>query len=144
MEVGVQDVQGVPPLAQPAPRQSYAPMVGKAVPSSNEPPCQWNQAPVTLINSGRIKGERDGSKRMIQRLNKENGQQENAVLSTWRWCKQGQPHLSQMTDHWNCQCSLLLTVLNKYLFINFIKLLFRGHPWDQSNCPPNRGWAGIC
>ena len=46
-----EDVQGLPPLAQPAPRQSYAPMAGKPVPSG-----QWNQAPVTLINSGRIKG----------------------------------------------------------------------------------------
>ena len=51
---------------------------------------------------------RDGGKRMIQRINEENGHQENTVLSTWRWCKQGRP-----------RC-LLLTVLNKYLF-NFIK-----------------------
>ena len=144
MEVGVQDVLGVPPLAQPAPRQSYAPMAGKSTPSSHEPPCQRNQAPVTLINSGRIKGGgRDGSKRMIQRLNEENARQENAVLSTWGWCKQGWPHLSQTTDHWKRPCSLSFTVFNKYLF-NFIKRLFRGHPWDQSNCPPNRGWAGIC
>ena len=49
MEVGARDVQGLPPLAQPAPRQSYAPMAGKPVPSSHEPPRQWNQAPVTLI-----------------------------------------------------------------------------------------------
>ena len=60
------------PLAQPAPRQSYAPVAGKPVPSSREPPHQWNQAPVTLINSGRIKGAGgDGGKRMIQRLNEE-------------------------------------------------------------------------
>ena len=84
MEVGVQDVQGVPPLAQPAPRQSYTPMAGKPSLSSHEPPRQWNQAPVTLINSGRIKGGRDGGKRMIQRLNEENGRQENDVRSTRR------------------------------------------------------------
>ena len=54
--MGARDVQGLPPLAQPAPRQSYAPMAGKPVPSSHEPPRQWNQAPVTLINRGRIKG----------------------------------------------------------------------------------------
>ena len=48
VEVGVRDVQGLPPMAQPAPRQSYAPMAGKPMPSSHEPPHQWNQAPVTL------------------------------------------------------------------------------------------------
>ena len=43
------DVQGLLSMAQPAPRQSYAPMAGKPVPSSHEPPCQRKQAPVTLI-----------------------------------------------------------------------------------------------
>ena len=44
--------------------------------SSHEPPCQWNQAPVTL-NSGKINwGWGDGGKRMIQRLNQESGHQE--------------------------------------------------------------------
>ena len=37
MEVGGQDVQGIPLLAQPSPRQSYAPMNGKPVPSNQEP-----------------------------------------------------------------------------------------------------------
>ena len=32
--------------------------------------------------SGRIKGRRDGSKIMIQRLNKESGRQEKVLLST--------------------------------------------------------------
>ena len=82
MEVGARGVQGLPPMARPAPRQSYAPMAGKPAPSSHEPPRQGNQAPVTLINSGRIKGGRDGGKRMIQRLNEENGRHENTVLST--------------------------------------------------------------
>jgi len=59
-------------------------MAGKPAPSSHEPAGQWKQAPVTLINSGRIKGGRDGGKRMIQRLNEENGRHENTVLSTWR------------------------------------------------------------
>ena len=59
--------------------------------------------------------ESDG-KRMIQRLNEENGRQENTVPSTWRWCKQGSPCLSQTTDCWPRPRSLLLTVLNKYLF----------------------------
>ena len=49
MEVGARDVQALPPLAWPAPRQSYAPVAGKPVPSSHEPPRQWNQVPVTLI-----------------------------------------------------------------------------------------------
>ena len=40
MVVGAGDVQGLPPLAQPAPRQSYAPMAGKPTPSSHEPPRQ--------------------------------------------------------------------------------------------------------
>ena len=38
--MGARDVQGLPPLAQPAPRQSYAPMAGKPAPSSHEPPRQ--------------------------------------------------------------------------------------------------------
>ena len=49
VEVGVRDVQGLPPMAQPAPRQSYATMAGKLAPSSHEPSRQWNQAPVTMI-----------------------------------------------------------------------------------------------
>ena len=40
MEVGARDVQGLPPMARPAPRQSYAPMAGKPAPSSHEPPRQ--------------------------------------------------------------------------------------------------------
>jgi len=66
VEVGVWDVQGLPPMAQPAPRQSYSPMAGKLVPSSQEPPRQWNQAPVTLIYQCKNKGGRDGGKKMIQ------------------------------------------------------------------------------
>jgi len=31
-----------------------------------------------------VGGARDGCKRMIQRLDEENGHQENTVLSTWR------------------------------------------------------------
>ena len=64
--MGARDVQGLPPLAQPAPRQSYAPMAG--------------------MGGG---GGRDGGKKMIQRLNEENGRHENTVLNTWRRCKQG-------------------------------------------------------
>ena len=40
MEVGARDVLGLPPLAQLAPRQSYAPMPVKPMPSSHEPPRQ--------------------------------------------------------------------------------------------------------
>ena len=40
VEVGARDVKGLPSLAQPAPRQSYAPMAGKPTPSSHEPPRQ--------------------------------------------------------------------------------------------------------
>ena len=84
MDVGARDVQWFSPLAQPAPRQSYAPMAGKPAPSSHEPPRQWNQAPVTLIYRWKNKGGGDGGKRMIQRLNEESDRQENTVLSTWR------------------------------------------------------------
>ena len=73
------------------------------------------------FNSGRIKGGRGGSKRMIQRLNEENGRCENTVLSTSRRCKQGWPCLSQTTDRWPRSRSLLLTLLNKYLF-NLIQI----------------------
>ena len=44
VEVGAQDVQGLPPTAQPAPRQSYAPMAGKPVPFSHEHPRQAEEA----------------------------------------------------------------------------------------------------
>ena len=81
--------------------------------------------------------EYDG-KRMIQRLNEENGRQENTVLSTWSWCKQGWPRLSQMTDHWPRPSSLLLTVLNKYLF-NFIKIQAR----DISTLPKKASIVGV-
>ena len=46
---------GASTLAQPAPRQSCAPMAGKPVPSSHEPPHKWNQAPVTLIQQWKNK-----------------------------------------------------------------------------------------
>ena len=39
-----------------AARQSYTPMASKPVPSSQEPACQWNQAPVTLIYQWKNKG----------------------------------------------------------------------------------------
>ena len=38
MEVGARDVQRLPLLAKPAPGQSYAPMAGKPVLFSHEPP----------------------------------------------------------------------------------------------------------
>ena len=65
MEVGAQDVQGLSHLAQPAPRQSYAPMAGKPAPSSRDPHANGNQAPVTRIYQWKTKGGRDGGKRMI-------------------------------------------------------------------------------
>ena len=40
---------GASTLAKPAPTQTYAPVAGKPAPSSHEPPCQCNQAPVRLI-----------------------------------------------------------------------------------------------
>ena len=60
---------GLTPFAQPAPRQSYAPMARKPAPSSHKPPRQWSQVPVTLIYHWKNEGGRDGGKRMIQRLN---------------------------------------------------------------------------
>ena len=56
VEVGARDVKGLPLLAQPALRKSYAPMVGKPAPSSREPPHQSSQAPVTLIYQWKNKG----------------------------------------------------------------------------------------
>ena len=50
MEVGARDVQGLLLLTKPATGPSYIPMAGKPAPSSHEPPQQWKQAPVTLIN----------------------------------------------------------------------------------------------
>ena len=50
MEVGAWDVQGLPLWTKPATRPSYAPVAGKPAPSSHDPPQQWHQAPVTLIN----------------------------------------------------------------------------------------------
>ena len=64
--------------AQPAPRQSYASMAGKPMPSCHEPPHQWNQAPVTLIYQWKNNGGSGGHKTMIQRLNEESGHEENA------------------------------------------------------------------
>ena len=77
MEVGAQDFQGLPPLTQPAPRLSYAPMAGKLVPSSHKSLSQWNQAPVTLIYHWKNKGGGDEGKRMIQMLNEESGRHEH-------------------------------------------------------------------
>ena len=52
-------------------------MAGKPVPSSHEPPRQWNQAPVTLIYQWKkLRRGGGGGKRMIQRLNEESGRQE--------------------------------------------------------------------
>ena len=58
---------------------------------------------------------------MILRPNEENGRQENTVLSTWRWCKQGWPRLSQTTDRWPRPRSLL-TVL-KIIYLTSLKTL---------------------
>ena len=132
MEVGAQDVQGLPLLAQPVPRQSYTPMAAKPAPSSNEPSCQWNQAPVTLIYQWKNKGGRgDEGKRMIQRLNEESGHQKNAVLSTWRWCKHCWLRLSQTSDRWPHPHSSLLTELNKFNIIKWHK--WSHEPWYSAN-----------
>ena len=59
MEVGARDVQGLPPLAQPAPRQSYTPMAGKPAPSSHEPPRQaegTSELKTKLLEKGLMAG----------------------------------------------------------------------------------------
>ena len=56
MEMGARDVQGLPLLTKPATGPSYIPMAGKPAPSNHEPPQQWKQAPVTLINQWNGKG----------------------------------------------------------------------------------------
>ena len=58
VEVGARDVQGLPLLAHPTPRQSYAPIAIEPVPSSYEPPCQWYQSPVKQIYQWKNKGGR--------------------------------------------------------------------------------------
>ena len=93
-------LQGLPLLAQPALRQSYAPIPGKTSPSSHEPPGQWNQATVTVI---------------YQWKNKASSLQENAVLSTWRWCS-----TADCNEPNDWPRSLLLTVLNILFNLIFI------------------------
>ena len=74
---------------------------------------------LSLINQWKNKGAgRDGGKRMIQRLNKESGHQENVVLSTWRWRKQGWLGMSQTTDCWPRPQSSLFTFKPQYLNTN--------------------------
>ena len=93
-------LQRLPLLAQPALRQSYAPIAGKTSPFSHEPPRQWNQATVTVI---------------YQWKNKASSLQENAVLSTWRWCS-----TADCNEPNDWPRSLLLTVLNILFNLIFI------------------------
>ena len=76
MEVGARDVQGLPHLAQPAPRQSYAPTAGKTHALQPWAPIPMESGTCQTDLSVEKKGKRDGGKRMIQRLNEENGHQE--------------------------------------------------------------------
>ena len=76
------------------------PWLANPRPPAISPHANGTRHPSHWFNSGRIKGGRDGGKRMIERLNEENGRRENTVLSTWRRCKQGWPRLSQTTDRW--------------------------------------------
>ena len=62
MEMGARDVQGLPLLAQLAPRQSYAFMAGKPAPSSHKSPRQCNQVLVTLICQWKNKGVGGGGR----------------------------------------------------------------------------------
>ena len=102
------------------------PWLANPRPPAMSPHANGTRHPSHWFNSGRIKGGRDGGKRMIQRLNEENGRQENTVLSTWRRCKQGWPRLSQTTDRSPRLRSLLLTLLNKCLFNLILNKLFKG------------------
>ena len=97
------------------------PWLANPRPPAMSPHANGTRHPSHWFNSGRIKGGRDGGKRMIQRLNEENGRHENTVLSTWRWCKQGWPRLSQTTDRWPRPRSLL-TVL-KIIYLTSLKTL---------------------
>ena len=58
-------------------------MAGKPAPSSNEPLCEWYQAPVTLIYQWKIKegmvGGGGGEESTIQRLDKASGFHESIV-----------------------------------------------------------------
>ena len=130
MEVGARDVHGLPPWhSQPLDRVT-PPWLANPRPPAMSPHANGTRHPSHWFNSGRIKGGRDGGKRMIQRLNEENGRHENTVLSTWRWCKQGWPRLSQTTDRWPRSHPLLLTLLNKYSFtVIFIRkwVTFNSH-----------------
>ena len=96
---------------------------------------QWRKKTAWLNTK---KQQESDSKRMIQRLSEESGQQENTVLSTWKWCKQGWLHLSQRTDHWPRPCSLLLTVINNNVIIIFYLTLFKQYKnWKQSFWRPD-------
>ena len=61
--MGARDVQGLPLLAQLAPRQSYASMAGKPAPSSRKSQRQCNQVLVTLICQWKNKGGGGGRDR---------------------------------------------------------------------------------
>ena len=50
MEVDAQDVQGLPLLAKPAPRQSHAPLAFEPPTSNHDFPLEQNQAPVADLS----------------------------------------------------------------------------------------------
>ena len=52
---GAENIKELLPLVEEA---KPAPMAGKPVPFSHEPPCQWNQEPITLIHQSKNKRER--------------------------------------------------------------------------------------
>ena len=68
MEMGARDVQGLPLLAQLAPRQSYAFMAGKPAPSSHKSPRQCNQVLVTLICQWKNKGVGGGGEIGVEQM----------------------------------------------------------------------------
>lgn len=80
MEVGARDVQGLPLLPKPAPRQSNAPMADKPCLPAMNPKAM---APGTYHTdlSGENIGARDGGTRMIQRINEERGRQKTMYLA---------------------------------------------------------------
>ena len=140
MEVGARDVQGLPPWhSQPLDRVA-PPWLANPRPPAMSPHANGTRHPSHWFNSGRIKGGRDGGKRMIPRLNEENGRQENTVPSTWKWCKQGWPRLSQTTDRWPRPRSLLLTVLNILFNLDIYQPLWHLHVQSKHSPTFQQHW----
>ena len=122
-------------------------MAGKPAPPSNEPLCQWHQAPVTLIYQWKIKeGMGVGGGGGWRKHNPKAEQSKwlpwkhcISLQSTWSWCKQGWLCMHHHADCWVLTdnrrwCSLFLTVLNLISFHVFpFESLAMALYWQQDS-----------